>query len=153
FDNSGRIDVHEGILRLDHGGAMQFDGLDTLSLLENSTLRLTSSLSGTTTNTSQYAPGGTVVFSGGTVASPLLLEVMGADRGAVAEGFDRNFAYGTLQLSAGRVRLTDAADNVPGSGAEALYVDTLIVPFLNTLDLNSLHLYARVAEIAGAIQG
>src|SRR5262249_13394873 len=51
------------------------------------------------------------------------------------------------------VRLVDNADNSAGTGSEAIYVNTLIVPSGANLDLNGLHLYARAAQIGGTITG
>jgi RHS repeat-associated protein len=153
LDNSGTINIAEGEVWTAGGGAVAFNGPAHLVTELGSTIRWPSSLTGTTTNADKFSSAGTVVFSGGSAAAPLLLEVMGRDLGAVSNGFNRNFAHGTLQLDFGYVKLVDAADNRAGPGAEALYVDTLIVPAGSTLDLNQLKLYARVTQIAGAVLG
>src|SRR5262249_10167299 len=90
----------------------------------------------------------------GIQAAPQTFEVMGADQGNVAAGFSNNFAYYELELANNTyVRLVDAVHNSGGTGAEALYVDNLIVPAGTTLDLNGLHLYARTTQINGTIVG
>ena len=75
------------------------------------------------------------------------LEVAGRDWGADANGFLKNFGLGTLQLGGdagpGRVCLVDLFDNQPSSsGAEALYVQGLVVNPGSELWLSGLHLYA-----------
>ena len=83
-----------------------------------------------------------------------LLEVMGRDLGATNGGFNQNFVYNTLSLANKTyVRLVDLSDNAPGSNAEALYVNSLIVPSGTTLDVNGLHVYARATQISGTILG
>src|SRR6185503_6986103 len=67
-----------------------------------------------------------------------------------AAGFGDNFAYSTLRVT-DYVKLLDAADNAAGSGAEALYANNLIVQNGATLDLNGLHVYARLTQISGSI--
>ncbi len=153
FNNSGSVDVQSGTLSLWGGGNWQLDGASRLSVQPGSAIRLANSISGTIIHADQFLPAGTVILAGGSPDVPRLLEVMGTDRGAVANGFRRNFAYGTLRLESAYVRLVDAADNSPGTSAEALYVDTLIVPSGSVLDLNQFTVYARVTEIAGSILG
>jgi hypothetical protein len=72
------------------------------------------------------------------------LEVAGADLGAVASGFQNNFALDGLTIGAGqigRVRLVDLFNNSPGS--EALYVERLAIGPGSSLDLNGLRLYYK----------
>src|SRR5262249_43210175 len=89
----------------------------------------------------------------GTASSPQLLEVMSRDLGNVAAGFTHNFAYGTLALSSSTyVQLVDNAHNSAGAGADALYVNGLVVPSGATLDLHGLQVYARGAQIQGQIR-
>jgi len=85
-----------------------------------------------------------LIFEGvATVLAPF--EIRGRDLGAVLEGFDVNFALGTLTLGGADIRqvqLVDTFDNQPGwSGSEALYVSNLIMNAGATVDLNDLHLY------------
>ena len=49
--------------------------------------------------------------------------------------------------------MVDQFHNSPGSGDEAVYVNSLVVPSGTTLDLNGLHLYVRAAQIKGSIAG
>jgi hypothetical protein len=74
------------------------------------------------------------------------LEVAGEDMGFAMEGFFENFALDTLQIGSDSdvayVQLVDLFDNQPEwEGAEALYVDTLIIGADSLLDLNGLHIY------------
>src|SRR5262249_24121386 len=117
-------------------------------------------LLGDTTNADNFAPRGRTqvdYFNAG--LPPRRLEVMSADRGPVAAGFDHNFAYGTLEVGSlqvpnpANVRLVDLADNSPGSGPEALYVDPLIAHAGSPLALNGLHVYARAVQIDGTVVG
>jgi T5SS/PEP-CTERM-associated repeat protein len=86
-----------------------------------------------------------LIFEGGpTDLDPF--EVAGDDRGPVLDGFDGNFALGTLRIGGdaiGRVQLVDLIQNQPGppSGGEALYVYSLILDTGSYLDLNGLNLY------------
>ena len=51
------------------------------------------------------------------------------------------------------VKLVDDSDNSPGSAAEAVYANSLIVGSGSTLDLNGLNLYVRAAQLDGNIVG
>jgi RHS repeat-associated protein len=83
-----------------------------------------------------------------------LFEAMGRDLGPVSAGYHDNFAYGTVALgNNSSVRLVDLSANTSDGKAEAIYVTTLIMPASATLDLNGLHLYARVAQISGTVLG
>jgi hypothetical protein len=79
-------------------------------------------------------------------------EVAGLDLGPDANGFVHNFGLGTLELGGpggeggpgglGRVILVDLFDNQPGSlGAEALYLQSLVVNPGSELCLNGVNLY------------
>ena len=75
-----------------------------------------------------------------------MLEVAGRDLGGTLSGFEGNFALGSLRLGGqagvGNVRLVDAFGNQPDwDGAEALYVEELILGSGSQLDLNGLTLY------------
>ncbi len=74
-----------------------------------------------------------------------LLEVAGADLGAVPAGWEGNFALGALRIGGdepGRAELADLTDNQPGTAeAEALYVTELTVSYGSTLKLGELHVY------------
>jgi hypothetical protein len=100
FHNTGAVHVRAGNLRLSADSTMQFDGADWLSLPADSLLTLDSSLTGDTTNVTQFSLAGTTRVSGGTSGAPRLLEVMGADLGPMVTGFDANFALGLSSLPA-----------------------------------------------------
>jgi hypothetical protein len=96
----------------------------------------------------------TLIFEGGSEdIDPF--EVAGLDLGAIMEGFDSNFALGTLQLGGddiGYIQLVDDCDNTPDhEGADALYVYNLIIEAGSTLDLNGLNIYYLTATIDGDI--
>jgi len=135
-------------------GALTINGQGGLSTSSNSTLEVNGNLLGTTTNAAGFNPLGTVVLNSGngTTKPPQLLEVMSQDLGNVAAGFNQNFAYATLQLTANTyVELVDNAANSPGNTPEALYVNDLIVPAGATLNLDGLHLYVHTEQINGTI--
>ena len=150
--NTGSITVQQGTLDL-NGGGISFPNSSILSLLAGTTLRSTGSITGSTTNAGLYSALGAVVLAGGTLSAPLTFEAMGTDRGTANSGFVGNFADGTIRLKDAYVKLVDTADNAAGQGAEAVYVDTLIVPAGSTLDLNGFKLYARSVQISGAVIG
>jgi|GEM_PF-3800382 len=95
----------------------------------------------------------TLLFEGG-LGDTDNFEVGGRDIGPVLDGFDRNFALGTLQLGGvdiGRVRLVDLHDNQPGwTGAEAIYVENLILGPGSDLDLNGINLYYLQGDLDSA---
>jgi type VI protein secretion system component Hcp len=126
-----------GLLAGDAGASIAVDG----------------NLLGTTTNAAGYSPQAAVTLAGsGTSAAPQMLEAMSSDLGNVAAGFTSNFAYGPLALANSTyVQLVDNAHNSAGTGAEAVYADSLTLPAGATLDLNGLHFYARTAQINGTV--
>ena len=150
----GSIDLQAGGL-LDFIGLVEFDGANRLVTQPGSTLNLHGNLMGSTSNKTLYSALGTTIFNGlGTSANPQFLEAMGQDLGAVSAGFAHNFVYGTLLLANNTcVRLVDQSRNGSGTNAEALYVNSLIVPSGCTLDLNGLHVYARGKQIGGSVIG
>jgi len=89
----------------------------------------------------------TVEFlSRGPAAAPSEVEVAGKNLGAVAAGWTRNFALGTLRVGnetwPGRVRLVDDRDNQGDGLPEALYVRHLAVAPGSTLETGGLPVYA-----------
>ena len=116
-------------------------------------MQLSGNLLGNTTTIAVSNPQGTTVFDGsGTVASPQLLEAMSDDLGNVAAGFVNNFVYGELTLANNTyVELVDQSQNVPGSGPNAVYAQSVIVPAGCTLNLNGLNLYARAVQVSGTV--
>ena len=154
LDVARSVDAEGGDLKFLGGGTFSLTGQGVLKSLTGHEVVVDGSLTGNTTNADQFTPAGTVTFSGGTSASPRTLEAMSRDVGAVAAGFSRNFAFATLRLATSTyVKLVNSSDNAVGTGAEAVYVDTLVVPAGSTLNLNSLKLYARVYQIDGTVTG
>jgi hypothetical protein len=88
------------------------------------------------------------IFEGG----PATLEAAGQDLGNVESAFLNNFALGTLQVGgvmSAHLSLVDLVDNrLVNTDAEAVYVDRLVVRDGSVLDLGSIHLYYRTADIA-----
>src|SRR5262249_43556491 len=111
------------------------------------TITAQGNLVGSTRNADRYATQGIVTLAGsGTAAARQLLEAMSNDVGNVAAGFQKNFAYGAVALANNTyVRLVDNAHNSAGTGPEAVYAGSLLVPAGTTLDLNGVHFYARAA--------
>ncbi|MRR35145.1 hypothetical protein EG829_10730, partial [bacterium] len=136
-------------------GSVEINDSGVLSSYESNTAYVSGSITGNTGNARFYNPAGMTVFDGsGTAANPQLLEVMSQDFGNVAAGFTNNFTYGTLNLANNTyVKLIDQARNASGTGAEALYVDTLIVPVGTTLDLGGLKVYAENLQAFGTVVG
>ena len=132
---------------------LYLNGFNYINSQPGSTIQTTAGLIGNTVNLGQFIPLGTSTFNGsGTAASPQLLEVMGRDLETSQLGFIHNFNYGTITLANNTyVKLVDQNHNSSGSGAEALYVNSLVVPSGNTLDLNGLHAYARATQISGTV--
>ena len=72
---------------------------------------------------------------------------MSQDQGNVANGYVNNFAYGTISLDSGaQVTLVNQYTNSSGPSPECVYVNSLFVPSGDTLNLNGLHLYARLFQ-------
>ena len=130
---------------------LTINGSGVLSSSPGTTVDVSGNLLGNTQNAAGYAPQGTVVFDSGAGTSnpPQELEAMSADLGAVQAGFNNNFAYDTISLTANTyVQLVDQAHNSGGTGPEAVYAEGLILAAGATLDLNGLHLYVRGSQIA-----
>ena len=140
---------------IDLNGSARFDAPNLLVSQQSGTLKINGSLLGSTADGAHYLPEGSTTFDGvGAAGAPQLLEAMSQDLGNIVAGYTRNFTYGTLALANNTfVRLVDLADNAPGTNAEAIYVNSLIVPAGCTLDLNGLHVYARLMQIGGNIIG
>jgi hypothetical protein len=127
LDNRGIVTLNSGTLDIDLPLPINGSGAITGTTAGTLVLR---GLTGNTTNADLFNPQGTVQFVGD---GTRLLEVMSRDLGNIPAGFSQNFVYGTLQLTAGtNVTLVNNSDNAPG--AEALYVNSLIVPAGSTLD-------------------
>jgi uncharacterized membrane protein len=153
-ENHGSIIIVSGGIAfnsLDEG--LRWDAGAGLIVESDSAIRVNGSFLGSTVDPQSFVPDGTTILSGGSSTSPNSLEAMGRDLGPYYTGFYENFSFGTLQLESGYFKLVDQSDNAAGTGTEAIYVDTLIVPAGSTLDLNGYALYARVAHINGTILG
>ena len=152
---SGKTLVAQGSVSVLSGsptisGGLQLDGLAALWIANNRTLAISSDLLGNSTNADQFLPLGTVLLNGygKSAANPQHLEAMSEDLGAVAAGFQSNFAYGTLSVvSNGYVKLSDLAHNASPAGTEAVYADQLVLASGATLDLNNLHVYVHAAQV------
>ncbi len=152
--DQGTLNV-DGTATVNISGGLTINGQGALSSSSGTTLDVTGSLLGDTTNVAGFNPQGSVVLDGNdTSSSPQLLEAMSEDLGNVTAGFNNNFAYGTLKLTSNTyVELVDEAANAPGTAPNAVYVNTLVVPSGATLNLNGLHVYALNTTIAGTITG
>jgi hypothetical protein len=153
--NTGTLVATEGGTLNLKTSTLAIDASGILSVQPQSTVNVSASTAGSTTNVDLFKTQGVVNLIGaGKATAPQFLEVMSNDVGNVPAGFNRNFAYDTLSVAPGDfVRLTDVARNSGGSGQEALYVNTLVVHGGATLDLNSVHLYFRTASVDGTVIG
>ncbi|MFO0943395.1 MAG: hypothetical protein U0930_21890 [Pirellulales bacterium] len=141
-DYGGTLSVQkDGVLALSD---LALNGSSALHIDPGATLSVGGSLLGDTTNADQFHPRGVVQALG------QFIEAMSADRGPTSAGFEKNFAYGTLDVI-GQTHLTDAANNSPGDDKEAVYVDQLYVRSGASLDLYGHNIYARVAHIDGSV--
>ena len=151
FVNQGAIDVGPGGT-FGFSPGLRIDGTSRVSVADAATVQIAGNLLGDTANPVLFRPRGMVNVSGGTAASPRLLEAMSRDQGAAAAGFANNFAFGSLVLAANTyVRLVDQSDNAAGAGGEVLYADSIVIPAGSTLDLNGLTAYARTLQQNGAV--
>ncbi|MEK7731982.1 MAG: hypothetical protein AAB363_09020, partial [Planctomycetota bacterium] len=95
-------------------------------------------------------------FSGGIVVKPFntsavaavvanlphVIEVAGRDVGPVNDGFNANFAIGTLEVFNGETaNFVDLFSNTGSTTPEALYVDTLILRDAATITLSNCRVY------------
>ena len=130
-------------------GTLSIDGAGTLSTNFAGSILLGGNISGNSTAFASSNPLGVITLNAGSSsANPQLLEAMSQDLGNTAAGFKNNFVYGTINVVTADVKLVDQFANAPG-GPNALYVDSLLVNSLDTLDLNGLHVYARAVQING----
>jgi RHS repeat-associated protein len=156
---TGSTVTNQGVLKTSQNGTLQLnqsvavDGSGILGGSGSGIIDIRNNLIGDTQNADSYNPQGTVLLDGfGTAAAPQLLEAMSVDLGSTAPGFNQNFVYGTLALgNQTYVKLVDQSVNSGGTGPEAVYASSVVVPSGTTLDLNGLHLYARAAQVGGTI--
>ena len=150
--DQGNLSVESNAILTVEGG-LTINGQGGISVSSGSTVDVSGNLLGNTTDAAGFNNLGTVVFDGaGTASSPQLVEAMSQDLGNVGAGFNDNFAYGTLKLTANTyVEFVDDAANSPGDSPEAIYVNDLIVPAGATLNLDGLHLYAKSEQNNGTL--
>ncbi len=136
-------------------GTLRVDDLGGFAGRPSGTIQLGGGLMGDTQNVDSFSPLETLIFDGtSSTTSPQQFEVMSEDIGNDPAGYDGSFVLDTVVLTGGvSVQLTDQSDNALGDGAEAIYVQTLIVQEGSTLDLAGFNLYARVLEIEGSVLG
>ena len=150
FSNTGTVEVLGGILSF--AGNLINNGSGFLIGNPGATLAIAGNLGGNTTNAKGFSPSAVNVDGNGTSAAPQTLEVMSQDLGNIAQGFNENFAFYSLSVAGNTyARLVDNAPNTASGASEALYTDNLIVQSNSTLDLNGLHLYARVFQNNGTV--
>src|SRR5262249_18706841 len=128
WKNIGTIDGQTGNIGV--SGGLTVDGAGILAGHAAGVITVSGNVGGTTTNADRYIPLGKVLLNGpGNATNPQFLEVMSQDRGTDSKGFSHNFAYGTLALGNNTyARLVDTTDNAAGTGPEALYAISLVVP-------------------------
>jgi RHS repeat-associated protein len=148
--DTGTVHVESGTLNAN--GGLIVSGMGALMGDPGGTLQIAGNLGGDTQNSGGFAPG-SVVFNGDSgFGTPQTLEAMSSDQGATALGFSQNFAYQSLTVGPySEVQLVDSVHNSKGSGAEAVYTGNLVVQQGGVLDLNGLHLYARLSQIDGTV--
>jgi RHS repeat-associated protein len=146
---TGSIELSAGSLVFS-SSTVAINDTGRLSSSAGTVLSLAGNLLGTTNNRDLFENDGRVLLTG--FGTTRLVEAMGRDLGNINAGYDDNFAIGSLTAAGGvTIKLVDLADNSPGAGPEALYVNTLIVPGGVTLDLNGLRLYARAFQGGGQV--
>src|SRR5262249_33150389 len=135
--------VSEGTLEtspgqgFDFNAGLQLNGSARLQIPASSSMNIAGDLVGNTQNVTDSPIQGTLTLDGsGTVNAPQRLEVMSRDLGNTPAGFLNNDLLNILALANNTyVKLVDLSDNASGTGPEALYVNSLIVPAGTTLEL------------------
>jgi len=152
FTDQGTIEAGNGDV-LSLGTSIFISTLSPVSIQSGGTIDVGGSLLGNTVSPGQFNELGTLILNGaGTASSPQLLEVMGQDFGTSQVGFIHNFSYGSVVLANNTyVKLIDQYHNSSGSGPEALYANSLVVPAGTTLNLNGFHVYVRAFQSGGTI--
>jgi YD repeat-containing protein len=141
YTNLGTLMVDKGARFVVNGA---FDNEGVISVPAGSELDLNGDYAGGARSPLQNLTDGKVMVAGGSAQSPRLIEAMSLDQGAIAQGFSRNFAFGTLEVSNQTyVKLVDRSDNYPGAGPEAVYINALTLDPGAALDLNGVPLYVR----------
>jgi hypothetical protein len=151
--NYGTLEIADPAAQVTVSNRLSFGAEGNLTAVPGATIHMTgSALENKSTDAAALAGLGNLrlIFDGGSEnVDPV--EIAGRDLGPVLEGFQGNFALGTLQLGGtevGKIRLVDDFDNQPGwDGKEALYVWNLSLGPSSYLDLNGLKLYCFSAAI------
>ena len=123
--DQGNLGVQStGTLNIQGGLTVNSPGI--LTTAAGSTVEISGNLLGNTTNADAYSWQGSASFDSGTgtASPPQLLEAMSADLGGVQAGFVKNFAYGTISLTANTsVELVDQSANTTSGKPEAVYAE------------------------------
>jgi len=153
--------VNQGVLDVGTGGTilavnLQVDDPGILKGVPSGNLTVSGDLLGSTRNNQLFAPLNTVTFQYPayymSAPYPQNFEAMSQDLGPTSAGLVNNFAYGRLAVGTNSIlHLVDQSDNSAGTGAEAVYAMSIVVPTGSTLDLDGFHLYAISAQISGAV--
>jgi RHS repeat-associated protein len=149
FSNQGNVAVSAGAT-LSVNAEAAFNDPSALLMQAGGTLQVDGNLLGNTRNVDQWLPQGILSFTSGAHE----MEAMSLDLGNVPNGYVDNFAYGTISLASGaQVTFVDQFTNSAEPPPECVYTTSLIVPSGSTLNLNGLHLYARLTQIGGTVTG
>jgi uncharacterized repeat protein (TIGR02543 family) len=145
--NAGNLEVANGAT-LDWDGDLNFNGPQFLSIQPGGTVVVGGNVLGSPAGSAQFNVQGTLSFGTGSHQ----LEAMSQDLGNVAGGFIDNLAYGGIMVPNGaQVTLVDLSTNTHGGLPQCVYVNSLSVAADGLLNVNGLHLYARLASDAGTI--
>jgi hypothetical protein len=152
-DGAGTLEIAGAAALVEVGELLRFSSTGTFTVAPGSTIHMTGAAF-ENQSTDPAALAGLknlrMVFEGGP-GQVDSFEVAGEDMGPAMAGLESNFALDTLELGGqdtGQVRLVDLFDNRPAwTGAEALYVENLILGSGALLDLNGLGLYYLHASI------
>lgn len=125
---------------------IDFDSSATLNAVSGATIRLLGAdfQNNSTSPSSMADMANITLICDAPESQGCVIEVAGADVGAVAAGWVDNFALAMLQLGgddAARTRLTDGFDNQVNGLDDALYVGEIVINPGAYIDLNDLKLY------------
>jgi RHS repeat-associated protein len=149
--NEGTIQLNSN-LSADINANLQLESGSQLQVPPTASVSVAGNLLGPVSADSMQLNGTLQLDGAGTASSPQLLEVMSADLGDTPAGWATGALINQLTLAnTTYVRLVSQYHNTAGSGTEAIYVNSLVVPAGTTLDLNGLHLYAHGSVVGGQI--
>jgi hypothetical protein len=150
----GAILTNQGALRASAGatlawsGSLDFAGQQNFACQPGGTIAVGGNILGSPAGPARFNPQGVVSFGAGAHQ----LEAMSQDVGDIPKGFANNFDYGEISLAAGaQVQLVNLSTNTQGLLPECVYANSLNVPAGASINLNGLHLYIRLAVVAGTI--